>query len=47
MTLVIGNPTGTTDIIAAKRIVIYQEIAPKYIKKRSSPIVKIDTKKRF
>ncbi len=48
MTLVIGNPTGTTDIIAAKRIVIYQEIAPKYIKKTIfSPIVKIDTKKKI
>lgn len=44
--IVIGNLTGP-EIIAAKRIVIYKEVAPKSSKKIVfSPIVKIDIKKK-
>lgn len=44
--LIIGNPTSA-DIVAAKRIVIYKETAPKFTKKTIlSPIVKVDIRKR-
>lgn len=44
--IIIGNLTGP-DIVAAKRIVIFKETAPKFSKKTIfSPIVKIDTKKK-
>ncbi|MEK7524745.1 MAG: hypothetical protein AAB548_00015 [Patescibacteria group bacterium] len=44
--IVIGNLTGP-DIVAAKRIVIFKETAPKFTKKTIlSPIVKIDAKKK-
>ena len=44
--LAIGNLTGP-DILAAKRIVIFKETAPKFSKKTIfSPIVKIDIKKK-
>lgn len=44
--IVIGNLTGP-DIVTAKRVVIFKQVAPKFIKKTIfSPIVKIDVKKK-